>query len=179
MATLEELDARLRTLEDIHAITQLKHRYFRLLDHKQWAELRECFTDDVESHYESGHFRYAGIEELMAFLSESLEALTAGGRFALHLGHHPEIELTGPDTARGRWTLHAPILDRGEGRLGRQDSFYVDEYRRVDGAWRISSIGYETYSQSSWPVPGLESAVGAEADSREVNAAARASGATA
>ena len=39
--TLEELDARLRALEDIQAITQLKYRYFRLLDHQLWDELRD------------------------------------------------------------------------------------------------------------------------------------------
>src|SRR6056297_809058 len=111
MPTLEDLDKRLRFLEEIHAIMQLKHRYFRLLDHKQREELRECVTEDVETHYESGHYRFEGIDELMRFLSESLDGLTAGGRFALHLGHHPEIELTGENTARGRWTLHAPIVE--------------------------------------------------------------------
>lgn len=174
MATLEELDRRLRTLEDILAITQLKHRYFRLLDHKQWDALRECFTDDVETHYESGHYRFAGIDELMRFLSESLEALTAGGRYALHLGHHPEIELTGESTARGRWTLHAPIVDSAEGRVGRQDSFYEDEYRKTDGHWQISRIGYKTYAQSSWPTPELAVQLGDEADSRALNAEVRA-----
>ncbi len=175
MPTLEELDRRLRLLEEIHAITQLKHRYFRLLDHKQWSELRECFTDDVETHYESGHYRFEGIDELMRFLSESLDGLTAGGRFALHLGHHPEIEMTGENTARGRWTLHAPIVEGGAGRVGRQDSFYEDEYRKTNGEWRISRIGYKTYTQSSWPQPDLQLQFGDEADSRDVNAAARSS----
>lgn len=173
MTTLEDVDRRLRQLEDIHAITQLKHRYFRLLDHKQWDELRQCFTEDVESHYESGHYQFRGVDALMTFLSESLDGLTEGGRFALHLGHHPELELTGPDTARGRWTLHAPIVDRSEGRVGRQDSFYQDEYRREDGIWRISRIGYDTYATCDWPAPGLDVRVGAESDTRNTNAGAR------
>jgi len=174
MATLEDLERRLRCLEDIHAITQLKHRYFRLLDHKQWEELRECFTDDVETHYESGHYRFEGVDAVMQFLSESLEGLTRSGRFALHLGHHPEIELIDERTARGRWTLHAPISDRGAGRVGRQDSFYQDEYRKTRGGWRISRIGYQTYSQSSWEEPKLDLQVGDEADSRGTNSQARA-----
>jgi hypothetical protein len=174
MTTLEDLEARVRALEEIHAITQLKHRYFRLLDHKEWDALRDCFTDDVETHYESGHYRFRGIEEAMRFLSESLEGLTAGGRYALHLGHHPEIELLGENEARGRWTLHAPTVDRGQGRVGRQDSFYEDDYRKVDGHWRISRIGYKTYLQASWPEPALDMQFGDEADSRAVNADARA-----
>lgn len=176
MTTLEDLDARLSALEKIHAITQLKHRYFRLLDHKEWDALRDCFTDDVQTHYESGHYQFSGIDEIMRFLSESLEALTAGGRFALHLGHHPEIELLSPTQARGRWTLHAPILDRGAGRVGWQDSFYEDEYRLEGGAWRISRIGYTSYTQASWEEPKLEMSLGDESDSREVNARVRSSG---
>jgi hypothetical protein len=173
MTTLEDLESRVRALEDIQAITQLKHRYFRMLDHKEWDALRECFTDDVETHYENGHYCFHGIDEAMRFLSESLEGLTAGGRYALHLGHHPEIELLGESEARGRWTLHAPTIDRGEGRVGRHDSFYEDEYRKVDGQWRISRIGYENYIHASWPEPGLEMEFGDESDSRETNAKMR------
>lgn len=175
MTTLENLETRVRTLEDIHAIMQLKHRYFRLLDHKEWDALRDCFTEDVETHYESGHYCFSGVDEVMRFLSESLEGLTAGGRFALHLGHHPEIEILGDTEARGRWTLHAPIVDRGEGRVGRQDSFYDDEYRKLADGWRISRIGYTTHTQASWKQPGLEVSVGDESDSREFNANIRSS----
>jgi len=176
MTALEDLEQRVRALEDIQAITQLKHRYFRLLDHQEWESLRECFTDDVETHYESGHFRFSGIEEVMSFLSESLEGLRAGGRWGLHLGHHPEIELLSETEARGRWTLHAPIMDRGEGQVGRQESFYVDEYRKVADGWRISRIGYETFTQGSWEVSNLDMQVGDEADSRSLNASARSPG---
>ena len=174
MTTLAELERRVRALEDVQAIMALKHRYFRLLDHQDWHGLRECFTDDVETHYESGHYVFSGIDEVMRFLSESLEGLRAGGRFGIHLGHHPEIELLDESSARGRWTLHAPGLDRGAGRIRRQESFYEDEYRKVDGAWKISRTGYSTFSQGSWPAPDLEMQVGDEADSRALNADARA-----
>ena len=116
-----------------------------------------------------------GIDAVMGFLSESLEGLRAGGRYGIHLGHHPEIELTGPAEARGRWTLHAASLDRGAGRAGRQESFYVDEYRKQAGVWRISRTGYTTFSQGSWSAPDLDMQVGDEADSRVTNAAARGS----
>jgi len=176
MTTLEVLERRLNALEDVRAITELKHRYFRHLDRGEWDALRHCFTDDVVTHYENGHYRFVGIDEAMKFLSESIDGLHAGGRWALHLGHHPEIELVSESEARGRWTLHAAILDRGTNRVGSQDSFYVDEYRKVDGAWRISSTGYEPWTEASWPEPDLEMSVGDEADSRGVNAEARATG---
>lgn len=174
MTTLEDLERRVSALEDVRAITELKHRYFRLLDHGEWEALRDCFTDDVVTHYENGHYRFVGIGEAMAFLSESIAGLRAAGRWGIHLGHHPEIELLGENEARGRWTLHAAILDRGTNRVGRQESFYVDEYRKVDGAWRISSTGYEAWTEGSWSAPDLEMAVGEEADSRGFNSAVRA-----
>lgn len=173
MTTLDELEQRVRALEDVQAITRLKYRYFRLLDHQDWEALRECFTEDVVTHYESGHYRFEGVEEVMAFLSESLEGLRAGGRYGLHLGHHPEIDLRSATEATGRWTLHAPVMDRGEGRVGRQESFYVDEYRKVRGEWLISSTGYQTFTQGTWEEPTLDMQVGEEADSRAINASAR------
>jgi hypothetical protein len=175
MTTLEKLEKRVRALEDIQAITQLKHRYFRLLDHHDWKALRECFTQDVETHYENGHYRFAGIDEVMRFLSESLEGLRSSGRRGIHLGHHPEIELLSETQAHGLWTLHAVSLDRDRGRAGRQESFYEDDYRKIDGVWRISRTGYTTFSQGSWEAPGLDMQVGDEADSRATNAAARSS----
>jgi hypothetical protein len=174
MASLEELEVRLRALEDIQAIMQMKHRYFRLLDHQEWDALRECFTEDVETHYENGHYCFAGIDAVMRFLSESIDGLRAGGRWGIHLGHHPEIELQSETEARGIWTLHAASLDRGTGRVGRQESFYEDEYRKTRSGWRISRTGYRTFTEGSWEAPGLTMQVGDEADSREVNERARA-----
>ncbi len=176
MTPLELLEARIRALEDIQAITQLKHRYFRFLDQKKWDELRKCFTEDVESAYEDGHYCFSGIDDVMHFLAEGMEGLSAGGRFALHLGHHPEIELLSEQQARGRWTLHAPMLDRTEGTVGAYDAFYTDDYRKVENQWLISRIGFEMYTHSNWPEPELQVSHGAEADSREINASALAAG---
>ena len=173
---LATLEARVRTLEDTLAITELKHRYFRYLDTQQWDELRACFTDDVETAYEDGHYRFEGVDEAMRFLSESLSGLRAQGRIGLHLGHHPEIEISGDDTARGRWTLHAASLDESRGRVSRLQAFYEDEYARVEGEWRIRRTGYRSHAQASWAADDLRVARGGEADSRALNARARDAG---
>ena len=34
-------------MDDIEAIKQLKARYFRTMDTKHWAAMRQVFTDDV------------------------------------------------------------------------------------------------------------------------------------
>ena len=85
MTDLATLEARVRALEDIQAITQLKYRYFRLLDHQDWDELRRCFTDDIATDYEDGHYHFEGVDEVMRFLAESLSGLRAGGRWGIRL----------------------------------------------------------------------------------------------
>jgi len=37
----------LNNLTEIEAIKQLKARYFRFLDAKQWTDWHTCFTDDL------------------------------------------------------------------------------------------------------------------------------------
>ena len=160
-------------LVEIEQIKQLKYRYMRCLDQKLWDEVGGCFTEDVETHYENGHYRYQGIDEVMRFLSESLEGLRRGGRWGVHLGHHPEIELLSDSEARGLWTLHSAGMDRGTGRASRQDSFYEDDYRRTAEGWRICRTGYKSFTSGSWQATDLALQVGAESDSRSVNARAR------
>jgi hypothetical protein len=127
-------------LADIEAIKQLKHAYFRLLDSKEFEVLGELFVEDATTSYESGKYSQTGREEIISFLSTSL------GDTAIvheHLGHHPEIVLTGEDSAAGSWYLHdRVVVPSADFELG-GTAIYRDEYKKVDGAWRISHTGYE------------------------------------
>src|SRR5437867_13336133 len=104
MATIEELETRLRTLEDLEAIRRLKYCYWRCLDQKRWDELADCFTEDATVSYGEGRYRFAGRAAIIGFLRDALGA--GSGSVGVHHGHHPEIELTGPTTARGSWPLY-------------------------------------------------------------------------
>jgi hypothetical protein len=126
--------------EDIEAIKQLKARYFRLMDTKQWDRWREQFTDDCR--YDGTSRPYPGPDEFVAGTRGRLEeAIT------VHQGHMPEIVLTGPDTARGIWSMFdwvefPEIRDTGRGvnRGFTGYGHYEEEYRRVDGTWKISLL---------------------------------------
>ena len=64
------------------------------------------------------------------------------GTQTVHHGHMPEIELTGPDTARGTWAMFDyvewPRPESGE-RVGLTGyGHYLEEYVREDGEWRIA-----------------------------------------
>lgn len=121
--------------EDLEAIRQLKARYFRLMDTKQWDAWRELFTEDFHGLYRGPHpdITYASREDFVASNREILEPL-----LTVHHGHMPEITLTGPDSATGIWAMY----DRVEMPGNRFEGYghYHDEYRRVDGQWRIAAI---------------------------------------
>ena len=107
-------------LEDIEAIKQLKYRYWRHLDLKQWDELARCFIADATVCYSSGKYEFSGVDAIMRFLRESLGA--ERGSVTIHHGHHPEIEMTGRDDrdrARGRCTTTCSTSSENRGiRIG-------------------------------------------------------------
>jgi hypothetical protein len=61
----------------------------------------------------------------------------------MHTGHHPEIELTGTETATGIWYLHDVVIMPKMGSMIQANGIYHDEYRKIDGEWRIAVTGYE------------------------------------
>ena len=150
-----DLDARIRRLEDITAIEQLKYRYWRCLDLKLWDELAGCFTDQATADYGEGRYRFAGAEAIMRFLRESLGQ--ESGSLTVHHGHHPEIELTGPTTARGTWALYNYLFNPGQKRGVWIGSYYSDDYLKVAGAWRIKHTGYVYLFHEEWSRDDLPS----------------------
>ena len=77
-----------------------------------------------------------GRAAIVAFVSAALT-----GARTVHHGHMPEIDLTGPDSARGTWAMFDyvewPATDSGD-RVGLQGyGHYIEEYVREDGQWRI------------------------------------------
>ena len=128
----------MQVLADVEGIKRLKSRYFRHLDRHEWSALRALFTDDATFDLEvpGGWVRF---EEPATWLA-NLEALFTGGR-TVHHGHTPDIEVDG-DVASATWAMFdevhpGPAADRAP---FRGYGHYEETYRRVDGAWRISSL---------------------------------------
>ena len=121
-------------MDDIEAIKQLKARYFRTLDTKDWDGYRQVFTDNVViDTTEAGGERITGAEEFLAYLGQALAGATT-----VHQGHMPEITLTSDTTATGIWALHDIVIWPGGMRL---DGFghYYETYAKTDDGWRIAS----------------------------------------
>lgn len=132
-------DREIRELLDREAIRDLKARYFRFVDTKQWERWRRLFTDDAQI---DSRLAEDGIDAFVARIAANLEHSRS-----CHHGHSHEIVFMGPDSARGicAMTDHVEWLaapadarsapnDRGFVGYGH----YEEEYRRVCGEWRIS-----------------------------------------
>jgi uncharacterized protein (TIGR02246 family) len=135
---MDEMDS-LKVLVDIEAIKQLKARYFRLMDQKQWDEWAMVFAEDAHLVVPEGGVDERGRAAVVASVSGVLEGVRT-----VHHGHMPEIEITGPDTARGTWAMfdYVEFPSRPDGeRVGLQGyGHYTEEYVREDGQWRIASL---------------------------------------
>ena len=121
-------------MDDIEAIKQLKARYFRTMDTKDWSGMRQVFTDDVVvDTMDSGGGVVTGADAFVDFLRVTLDGATT-----VHQGHMPEIELTSPSTARGIWALQDLIVWPDGSRLVGHGHYHETYVRGADG-WRIRS----------------------------------------
>jgi uncharacterized protein (TIGR02246 family) len=120
---------------DIEAINQLKARYFRRMDTKDWDAMRDVFADDVvmDSTASGGNVMTGG-DECIEFLRE-----TIGDVMTVHHGHMPEIELTSPTTATGIWAME-DMLRWPNGTELHGYGHYHETYEKTDGTWRIKTL---------------------------------------
>lgn len=122
-------------MDHLEAIKQLKARYFRTMDTKDWEGMREVFADDVVvDTTSSGGNVVKGADEFVAFLRGALRDVVT-----VHHGHMPEIELTSATTAKGIWAMQ-DHLEWPDGRELHGCGHYHETYERVDDAWRIKTL---------------------------------------
>jgi hypothetical protein len=131
-------DELLRRLLDTEELKQLKARYFRCLDTKSWDDWGDVFATDAVMELPEVDQVVEGRDAIVAAVSEALT-----GTRTVHHGHMPELELTGPDTARGTWAMFdfvewPPDGERRSGLVGY--GHYREEYVRDGGQWRIQRI---------------------------------------
>jgi hypothetical protein len=125
-------------VDDIEAIKQLKARYFRLMDTKDWEGLASVFADEVEIDVtgEGGGLTH-GIDAYLPFLRNAI-----GDVITVHHGHMPEIELTSATTANGIWALEDQLWWPEGSPIRSMHGFghYHETYEKTDAGWRIKSM---------------------------------------
>jgi hypothetical protein len=116
----------------LEAIRNLKARYFRTMDGKDWSGLASCFTEDLFADFRDAPGMLAkGRDNYMRSLQEAL-----GDSPTVHHGHTPEIEIIDEENARGVWAMDDLIELPGLSLRGW--GHYHEEYRCEDGEWKIS-----------------------------------------
>ncbi|WP_445166228.1 nuclear transport factor 2 family protein [Mycolicibacterium sp. Dal123E01] len=121
---------------DVEAIKQLKARYCRLLDTKDWAGWREIFTDDfVSDTTPSGGVLITGADNMIAFIKKTLGKPSQP---TVHQVHAPEITLTSESTATGIWALN-DIVRLAPGVNLQGYGHYHETYEKTGGQWRIKT----------------------------------------
>ncbi len=130
---------RLARLEVEAALCRLKAAYVRCVDTKAWDEMSTLVTEDVEASYAGGAHEASGREALLGFLRDSLGSEDI---LTFHCVSSPELEVTSRTTARGNWAILDEVLLESLGLRVRGAGHYEDEYRFVDGSWRISRTAY-------------------------------------
>lgn len=135
--TLEE---RIAAIEAVEQIRTLKHRYLRACDAKRPDEFRDCFVAagaSIDYGPRIGRFEDA---DAIAAVFAAIALKRVDGRHVIldmHHAGHPVIELTGPGTARGAWSLRMRQVDL-EREVERVSAIeYDDRYQVEDGQWRI------------------------------------------
>jgi SnoaL-like domain len=126
--------------DDSTEIGQLKARYFRTLDRKDWPGFRELFVPAVTFDFPGEGGFLNGID---AFLATVVPALRTA--ITVHHGHMPEISVRGDDEAVGIWAMEDRLRFPAPHPIVEIHGFghYHDTFRRTPEGWRIASVRLE------------------------------------
>jgi hypothetical protein len=129
----------------IEEIKQLKYRYLRTLDLKQWDEFTAVFVPEATGEYGDG-LTFTSRKELVGYMREN----PVPSVISMHHRHHPEITVDG-DTATGTWYLEDQVIVPEQRFVLEGAAFYSDRYLRTGEGWRISHTGYRRTYEATWP----------------------------
>jgi hypothetical protein len=139
---IEDLEARIRVLEDIEAIRKLKATYCYLCDAglgdpRNRNELIAHFTEHAKVDFGLGPAStFEGRDGLEIFFGQVVPGAVS---FCMHMVHNPIIEVDG-NRATGKWYYEAPTTDSATNRAQWMAGTYEEEYERENGEWKFASI---------------------------------------
>jgi hypothetical protein len=131
-------------LTAIEEIRQLKARYFRCMDTKDWPGLQAVFSSDAEldmrgeaaDKSKAAEALIVGNANIMPFIRNAVLDLTT-----VHHGHMPEIDITSPTTATGIWAMEDVLRWPPGAAVKTLHGYghYHETYRKTEDGWRIQS----------------------------------------
>ena len=137
MSSLSEQEIlKLRELLEIEEIKRTRLLYTHLMDAKRLDDLANIFTEDAVCEF--GPFGSWSGRDVIRKNYHAVEK-DLDNFYAMHGTCDHLVELTSPDTARGRAYLFEPVTEKSADEnpfiyLG----VYDDEYQKVNGRWPIA-----------------------------------------
>ncbi|BBC71784.1 conserved hypothetical protein [Altererythrobacter sp. B11] len=156
-ARTEALEKRALEAEDYRDLVNLQGAYGYYVDKGMWDEAADLFAEDGTLEI-AGRGVYVGQKRVRAYLKR-LPPYEYGVIFN-HMQLQPVIHVDSEaGTAKARWRTFITI-----GWLGKQarwgEATYENEYRRVDGKWRIAKlhgvINFYAEYEGGWAAGGVK-----------------------
>ena len=127
------LERRMDVLENIELIKKLKARYVRACDLKKPDEIRDCFIQDADID-----FTLAKWDNRDDFVDYYIRWGTPVTKIDIHHAMNGVVEITGPDTASGVWSLFYYGINQDNGMAVQAANTYWDRYVFREGRWWIA-----------------------------------------
>jgi hypothetical protein len=141
-----QLQAEVTAAEDLAALKRLQRAYGYFVDKGLWADLAEFFTDDAYANYPAGV--YIGKPSIREHLFRNVGNVPVGtvglgdNRLYNHMNIQPVVHIDpSGTTAHGRWRALAMFGSLGGGATW-AEGIYQMQYRKENGAWKISRLEY-------------------------------------
>lgn len=138
-----DLEARIKRLEDRAELNDLVVGYFLAADGDDLEGVGESFTEDA-TFSSSGVVSGQGRSAIVDFIRGSREHMG----LTIHTPHYAKLTFDGANRARGLVGAHLELVLGGKAIYGAVR--YVDEYRRLDGRWRIHARDMRTIHIAPW-----------------------------
>lgn len=134
--SLEELEKRIQTIEDLENIKKLHQHYIDLMDNLQYKEVLDLFTEDATVEVRNWGVK-RGRKELSEIYIGILAKNRGTSRSEGHMAVEPDITVDG-NTAKGTWLIYMLSQPKIQWIQGRNEC----EYRKEDGKWKISKLKF-------------------------------------
>jgi hypothetical protein len=143
----------IETFLEIEKIKKLRVLYSHYFDSNDLESMAALFTDDVICEY-GKYGTWVGKEELLKNYKAAHahhDVFHNGSYPYMHIITNQWVELTGPETAEGRCYLFDNVTTEPDKNPLLLLGIYDDEYKKVDGAWKI----HRTRIEFTWPERNL------------------------
>ena len=135
--SLEELEKRVKAIEDLEEIKKLHQNYISLMDNLQYEKVLDLFTEDGTAEVRNSGVK-KGRKELAEIYLGVLAKKRGTSRYDGHMAIEPDITVSG-NIAKGTWLIYMlfskPTIQWVQGKN-------ECEYRKENGKWKISKLKF-------------------------------------